>query len=138
MPITIAKIDGTNSNVAIVDITSPPITARPSGACIWLPRSRASAIGTMPTVIAHAVIKIGRSRSLAPLMAASADSIPAFQCSSMNVTSMTEFDTDTPRHMIEPMNDSILSEVLVTNRMTAMPASTPGTAPIDIRARRGD
>ena len=31
----------------------------------------------------------------------------------MNVTSMTEFDTDTPRHMIEPMNDSMLSDVLV-------------------------
>ena len=32
----------------------------------------------------------------------------------MNVTSITEFDTETPRHMIEPMNDSMLSEVLVT------------------------
>ena len=76
LPITTAKIDGTNSRVANVDITSPPITARPSGACIWLPRSRASAIGTMPTVIAHAVIKIGRSRSLAPIMAASVDGFP--------------------------------------------------------------
>ncbi len=67
----------------------------------------------MPTVIAQAVIKIGRSRSLAPMMAASTEGIPVFQCSSMNVTSMTEFDTETPRHMIEPMNDSMLSEVLV-------------------------
>jgi len=24
---------------------------------------------------------------------------------------MTEFDTETPRHMIEPMNDSMFSEV---------------------------
>ena len=99
--------------MANVDITSPPITARPSGACIWLPRSSASAIGTMPTVIAQAVIRIGRSRSPAPTMAASVEDAPPFQCSSMNVTSITEFDTETPRHMIEPMNDSMFSEVLV-------------------------
>ena len=67
----------------------------------------------MPTVIAQAVIRIGRSRSLAPMMAASDEGVPLFQCSSMNVTSITEFDTETPRHMIEPMNDSMFSEVLV-------------------------
>ena len=89
------------------------MTARPSGACIWLPFSRASAIGTMPTVMAQAVIKIGRSRSLAPRIADWVDEVPFFQCSSMKVTSMTEFDTETPRHMIEPMNDSMLSEVFV-------------------------
>ena len=99
--------------MANVDITRPPITANPSGACIWLPRSSASAIGTMPTVIAQAVIKIGRSRSLAPTMAASIEVAPLFQCSSMKVTSMTEFDTETPSDMIEPMNDSMLRAVLV-------------------------
>ena len=99
--------------MANVDITRPPITARPSGACIWLPRSSASAIGTMPTVIAQAVIRIGRRRSPAPRIAASVEGDPPFQCSSMNVTSITEFDTETPRHMIEPMNDSMLSEVSV-------------------------
>ena len=31
----------------------------------------------------------------------------------MNATSSTEFDTETPRLMIEPMNDSMFSEVLV-------------------------
>ena len=80
----------------------------------------------MPTVIAQAVIRIGRRRSLAPTMAASIEGLPFFQWSSMNVTSITEFDTETPRHMIEPMNDSMFSEVLVQNRMMAMPASTPG------------
>ncbi len=72
-PITSAKIEGTTSKVATVDITRPPITARPSGACIWLPRSSARAIGTMPTVIAQAVIRIGRRRSLAPTIAASVE-----------------------------------------------------------------
>ena len=119
-----------------MDITSPPMTARPSGACIWLPFSSASAIGTMPTVIAQAVIRIGRSRSLAPRIDALTAGTPFFQCSSMNVTSMTEFDTDTPRDMIEPMNDSMFSDVLVKYRITAMPASTPGTAPTEIKASR--
>ena len=68
----------------------------------------------MPIVMAQAVIRIGRSRSPAPVMAASVEDAPPFQCSSMNVTSMTEFDTETPRHMIEPMNDSMFSEVPVT------------------------
>ncbi len=67
----------------------------------------------MPTVIAQAVIKIGRSRSPAPTIAASVEVAPAFQCSFMNVTSSTEFETETPSDMIEPMNDSMLSEVLV-------------------------
>jgi hypothetical protein len=31
----------------------------------------------------------------------------------MIVTSMTELDTETPRHMIEPMNDSMFSEMSV-------------------------
>ena len=58
--------DGNTRSVANVYITSPPITARPSGACIWLPRSRANAIGTIPTVIAQAVIRIGRKRCRPP------------------------------------------------------------------------
>src|SRR5262249_469550 len=64
----------------------PPMTASPNGACIWLPFSNARAIGTMPTVMAHAVIRIGRSRSLAPKIDASTACKPRFQCSSMNVT----------------------------------------------------
>ena len=56
----------------------------------------------------------------------------------MKVTSMTELDTDTPRHMIEPMNDSMLSPVLVKYRMVAMPAMTPGTAPMEMSPRRTD
>ena len=75
-PIKSAKIAGTTSNVATVDISSPPITAQPSGACISLPRSSASAIGTIPMVIAEAVIRIGRTRSAAPTAAASVAQAP--------------------------------------------------------------
>src|SRR6185437_14948308 len=112
-PITMAKTEGSTSKVAKVDMTSPPMTARPRGACIWLPFSSAKAIGTIPTVMAHAVIKIGRRRSPAPTMAASVEGAPAVQCSFMKVTSMTELDTDTPMHMMDPMKDSMFKEVCV-------------------------
>ena len=52
----------------------------------------------------------------------------------IKVTSITEFDTDTPRHMIEPINDSMFRVVLVAAKMTTIPASTPGTAPIRIQS----
>ena len=54
---------GTINNVAKVETNNPPITARPSGACISVPCSSASAMGTMPIIIAQAVIKMGRNRS---------------------------------------------------------------------------
>ena len=67
----------------------------------------------MPTVIAQAVIRIGRSRSPAPTMAASVEDAPRLPVLVHERHEHTEFDTETPRHMIEPMNDSMLSEVLV-------------------------
>ena len=42
--------------------------------------------------------------------------------------SITEFDTETPMHMIEPMNDSMFSVVPVISSMIATPQTTPGTA----------
>ena len=56
----------------------------------------------------------------------------------MKVTSITEFDTDTPMHMIDPMNDSMLSVVPVSSSMITTPQRTPGTLDTEARARRGD
>ena len=70
---------GTTSSVAKVETTRPPITARPSGAVISLPSSKAKAIGTVPRIMAMAVIRIGRSRSLAPSIAACWTVAPACQ-----------------------------------------------------------
>ncbi len=126
------------NSVTKVDMTSPPMTARPSGASISLPCSSASAIGTMPIVMAQAVIRIGRSRSWAPARAASTATLRSRHSMSMKVTSITEFDTDTPMHMIEPMNDSMLSVVPVASSMITTPQSTPGTLDTDARARSGD
>ena len=56
----------------------------------------------------------------------------------MKADSSTEFDTETPMHMIEPINDSIFSVVPVITRMMATPQTTPGTAPIEISPSRND
>ena len=56
----------------------------------------------------------------------------------MKVESITELDTETPMHMIEPMNDSMFSVVPVTSRMMATPQTTPGTAPIETSPMRND
>ena len=70
----------------------------------------------MPTVMAQAVIRMGRSRSWAPARAASGTTLRSCHSMAMKVTSITEFDTDTPMHMIDPMNDSMLSVVPVTQQ----------------------
>ena len=56
----------------------------------------------------------------------------------MKVDSNTEFETETPMHMIEPMNDSMFSVVPVANRMIATPQTTPGTAPIETNPSLND
>src|SRR5579864_5254969 len=58
----IANTLGTKNNVATVANNSPPITARPSGAFCSPPSPKPSAIGTMPMIMANAVISTGRTR----------------------------------------------------------------------------
>ena len=95
-------------------------------------------MGTMPTVMAQAVIKIGRSRSWAPAGRPRGLTLRSCHSMAMKVTSITEFDTDTPMHMIDPMNDSMLSVVPVTSSMITTPHRTPGTLDTEARASRGD
>ena len=125
------------SRVANVDITRPPITARPSGACIWLPFSRARAIGTMPTVMAQAVMRIGRRRSPAPTMAASTAGTP------LPVVVHERHEHHRVGHRDAQAHDRAHERLDVQRGVgevedVAMPASTPGTAPIEISASRGD
>ena len=67
---------GTNSSVATVATTKPPITARPSGAFCSPPSPSPSDIGTMPTTIANAVITTGRNRVWPASSAAVTASLP--------------------------------------------------------------
>ena len=63
------KTTGTKNSVATVANKRPPITARPSGAFCSPPSPRPSDMGTMPMIIARAVIITGRIKS--PLVAES-------------------------------------------------------------------
>src|SRR3989442_11750025 len=54
---------GTTTRVKHVATSSPPITARPSGAFCSPPSPRPNAIGSIPMIMASAVMQIGRSRS---------------------------------------------------------------------------
>ena len=74
-----ANMAGTIKSVAKVETSRPPITARPSGAVMPLPSSRARAMGTVPRTIALAVMRMGRRRSRAPSMAALCGEAPAPQ-----------------------------------------------------------
>ncbi len=53
---------GTKNKVATVAKSRPPITARPSGAFCSPPSPKPNAIGTMPMIMASAVMITGRMR----------------------------------------------------------------------------
>src|ERR1700757_3063345 len=57
---------GTKKRVAPVANTRPPITARPRGAFCSPPSPSASAMGSMPMIMARAVISTGRKREAGP------------------------------------------------------------------------
>src|SRR6516162_2571451 len=61
-PCTMANTAGTKNNVATVANSSPPITARPNGAFCSPPSPSPSAMGSIPMIIAKAVINTGRMR----------------------------------------------------------------------------
>ena len=73
------KTTGTKNRVAIVATTSPPITARPSGAFCSPPSPRPRLMGSMPMIIATAVISTGRSRPVPASQAAVNGSMPSEQ-----------------------------------------------------------
>src|SRR5204862_991947 len=56
----IAYVDGNTISVAHVAAASPPMTARARGAGASAPSPRASAMGTIPAIIAALVIRTGR------------------------------------------------------------------------------
>src|SRR6185312_1548081 len=121
---------GRISSVAAVEAIRPPITARPRGAVASLPVSSANAMGIMPATMAAVVMRMGRSRCLAPAIPAApaASGCPALlrQLSAM-VTSRMPLATAIPIAMIAPMNDSRLSVVPVSASAASTPASTAGS-----------
>src|SRR6266849_911867 len=69
-PCSRLKNVGTKKSVETVAKSRPPITARPKGAFCSPPSPSPSAIGTIPMIMASAVIRTGRKRVKPACMAA--------------------------------------------------------------------
>ena len=83
-------------------------------------------MGSMPKIMAVAVMRIARRRPLAPSRAASSER-PAFVAErSAKVTNRIELATAMPMAMMAPMNDCTLSVVPVTSSISRTPHSTAG------------
>ena len=104
------------------------MTARPSGAFCSPPSPRPSDIGSMPTIIARAVISTGRSRVDPAARAALRASCPSRRWSLAKVTIRMLLAVATPMHMIAPIRAGTLRVVRVRNSIQRMPASAPGSA----------
>jgi hypothetical protein len=111
----------------MVPMATTPITARASAAFCSSP-GPPIAIGSMPTIIAAAVICTGRSRVVPAGSAARNALMPASRCSRAKVTSRMEFAKATPTAMMAPISNGTLNVVLVANSGRMMPLSAPGSA----------
>src|SRR6202043_3025187 len=122
-------IRGTKNSVANVAIAKPPMTARASGAFCSPPSPNPRAIGSMPTIIAKAVMMMGRRRVEPAETAASKAVRPRSLCSCLaKVTSRMEFAVATPIDMIAPIRLGTLKVVCVRNSAQTMPQNAPGRA----------
>src|SRR5882762_472286 len=122
------KTVGTKNSVATVAKTSPPITARPSGAFCSPPSPMPSAMGTMPMIIASAVINTGRKRVTPACRAAWEASSPASMRWRAKLTTRTLLAVATPMHMIAPVRAGTLTGVCVRNSIHTIPPRAAGRA----------
>src|SRR5712664_347234 len=122
------NITGTKKSVEKVANTSPPITARPSGAFCSPPSPSPSAIGKIPRIIAVAVMITGRRRVRPASIAALIRSSPSRKRSRPKVTTRMLFALATPILINDPINAGMLSVVPVKNSPQTMPARVPGIA----------
>src|ERR1700730_16733741 len=121
---TTLNIVGTRNSVAQVANSRPPITARPSGA-FWL---GSIAIGTMPMIIASAVISTGRNRVLPASIAAVTASAPAVRRSRAKLITRMLLAVAMPMHMIAPVSAGTERVVPLANNTQTMPANAVGSA----------
>ena len=122
------RTTGTKNRVDSVAKTRPPITALPRGAFCSPPSPRPSAIGSMPRIIAVAVMITGRRRVRPALSTACAESAPSRSRSMAKVTTRMLFAVATPMLISVPISAGTLSVVPVRNNPQTMPARVPGSA----------
>src|SRR5580692_2649653 len=137
-PCNTLKNVGTKNRVETVAKSSPPMTARPSGAFCSPPSPSPSAIGTMPMIMASAVINTGRKRVNPASSAAPRESIPSAIFSVAKLTTRMLFEVATPMHMMAPISAGTLRVVCVINNIQAIPASAAGNAEIMMKGSSQD
>ncbi len=129
---------GTKNSVATVAKIRPPITARPSGAFCSAPSPIPSAIGTMPMIIASAVMSTGRNRVKPAVKAACSASSPASIRRRAKLTTSTLLAVATPMHVIAPISAGTLTGVWLRNSIQTMPARAAGSAVMMMNGSRQD
>jgi hypothetical protein len=87
-----------------------------------------SAIGTMPMIIANAVISTGRRRTNPASSAALVASPVRCSCSRAKLITSTLLAVATPMHMIAPVSAGTDKVVCVANSTQTMPANAAGSA----------
>ena len=85
-------------------------------------------MGSIPIIIASAVISTGRNRVNPAFNAASPGSSPSSSRSFEKLITRMLFDVATPMHMIAPVSAGTLTVVPVTNSIQTIPASAAGRA----------
>ena len=85
-------------------------------------------MGTMPMIMASAVMMTGRMRTKPASSAASRAFLPSSICSRAKETIKMLFAVATPMLMIAPVSDGTFSVVCVSSSIQQIPASAPGSA----------
>ena len=109
---------------SVVETARPPMTTVPSGDCVWLPASIPSAMGIMPPMVAHVVMRIGRRRIGAACSTASRALIPRSRSWLLNSTTRIAFFTTIPTSISTPIKAVSPNAIGVKGcRKIASPAS---------------
>ena len=129
-----ANTVGTKKRVATVANSRPPMTARPSGAFCSPPSPSPIAIGTIPIIIASAVMITGLNLVEPASRAARKAFLVSLKRSFAKLMIRTLFAVATPMLIMVPMSAGTLSVVCVKNNIQEIPASAAGRAVMIMKA----
>ena len=115
-------------NVSTVEKPTPPTTAMPSGARDSPPAPLPIAIGRMPTMVASAVIRIGRKRMRDASNTASRALMPRSRSWLANSTIRIEFLVTSPTSMTSPIWLNRFRVEPTASSVTSAPVNESATA----------
>ncbi len=132
------NITGTRKSESSVLDVRPPTTASARGWFASVPASRASAVGTSPTIVARLVMAMGTKRDRAAWMTASTFSTPSLNRLFASSTSRMPFDTLMPMTMSTPMRAAMESPWPAASSASTTPTSATGMVNSMISGNRSD